>query len=121
MGWSPGILAPTCNLSSSKNKMDGPLPPDAPPVPPPPPTAAAGTWERATFERLMFATLSEQRAARRWKTVRSLAWLAFFIFIIWSLTHRTTSTADKTAAHTAVIEIKGEIAAGGEASAEGVV
>ena len=103
--------------------MNDPLPPDEPSNPPPPPPSPAGpgTWERATFERLMLATVSEQRAARRWKTVRSLAWLAFFIFIIWTLTHRSASTADKSASHTAVIEIKGEIASGGDASAEGVV
>jgi protease-4 len=103
--------------------MNEPLPPEEPSNPPAPlpPAASPSTWERATFERLMFATLSEQRAARRWKTVRSLAWLAFFIFIIWSLTHRSATTTDKTAAHTAVIEIKGEIASGGDASAESVV
>ncbi|HUR87829.1 MAG TPA: S49 family peptidase [Ramlibacter sp.] len=94
------------------------FPPETPGVPPPP---ATPSWERATFERLMFATLAEQRAARRWKTIRSLAWLAFFVFVIWGLTHRSSPSADKSAAHTAVVEIKGEIASGGDASAESVV
>ena len=95
------------------------LPPESPAAPPPQPTPSA--WERATFERLMFATIAEQRSARRWKTIRSLAWLAFFVFLIWGLTHRSSTTSDKTAAHTAVVEIKGEIASGGDASAESVV
>jgi protease IV len=85
------------------------------------PRAVAPSWERATFEKLMFATLAEQRAARRWRTIRSLGWLAFFVFLMWALMHKGTSNTDKTAPHTAVIEIKGEIASGGDASAESVV
>jgi protease IV len=90
----------------------------------PPPAAAAPvppSWERDTFERLMFATLAEQKATRRWRTIRSLAWLFFFAFILWTLTHRSSPSADKAIAHTAVVEVKGEIAAGGDASAESVV
>jgi len=83
--------------------------------------AATPGWERSTVEKLIFATLEEQRTARRWRTIRSLAWLAFFVFLLWSLMHRGTPSTDKTTSHTAVIEIKGEIASGGEASAEGVV
>jgi protease IV len=78
-------------------------------------------WEQATFEKLMFATLREQRATRRWRTFKSLAWLAFFVFLIWALTHRGTPSTDKSLPHTAVIEIKGEIASGSDASAESVV
>jgi protease IV len=90
----------------------------------PPEESASRTppaWERATMERLMFATLAEQRSARRWRTIRSLLWLAFFAFVLWALMHRGGPTADKTTAHTAVVEIKGEIASGGDASAEAVV
>jgi protease IV len=94
-------------------------PPPYPPEDTPRPVAAS--WERATFEKLMFATLAEQRAARRWRTIRSLGWLAFFVFLMWALMHKGTSSSDKTAPHTAVIEIKGEIASGGDASAESVV
>jgi len=79
-------------------------------------------WERATMERLVFATLEEQRTARRWRNFFRLAWLAFFVFLLWAVTMRGgSSSADKTQPHTAVIEIKGEIAAGGDASAEFVV
>lgn len=104
--------------------MDDYTPPGSAPEAPPPgpaPAPASATWERATFERLMFATIAEQRAQRRWKTVRSLAWLAFFAVLLWSLTPRSTTSADKATAHTAVVEVKGEIAADGDASAEAVV
>jgi protease-4 len=69
----------------------------------------------------MIATLEEQRTARRWRSFIRLAWLAFFIVLLWSLMHRGAPTTDKTAPHTAVVEIKGEIASGGEASAENIV
>jgi protease-4 len=78
-------------------------------------------WERETMERLMFATLAEQRSARRWRTFKSFAWLAFFIFLVWAVMYRGGPKADKSQPHTAVIEIKGEIAEGADASAEFVV
>jgi protease-4 len=84
------------------------------------PTQQPG-WERATLEKLAFAALKEQRAARRWRTFTRLAWLVFFIFLAWFAVTRGTPAAAKTTAHTAVIEIKGEIASGADASAEFVV
>jgi protease IV len=75
-------------------------------------------WERATLEKLAFASLNEQKATRRWKTFVRLAWLAFFIALVWLALHRGTPTSDATVPHTAVVEIKGEIADGADASAE---
>lgn len=75
-------------------------------------------WERATLEKLVFATLEEQKAQRRWRSFVRLAWLAFFVFMAWALMSRGTPTSDKSVRHTAVIEIKGEIASGADASAE---
>ena len=78
-------------------------------------------WERATLERLMFATLEEQRASRRWRNFFRLAWLALILFVLWAAMHRGSSGTDKSLPHTAVIEIKGEIASGADASAEFIV
>ena len=78
-------------------------------------------WERATLERLMFATLEEQRAARRWRNFFRLSWLALILFLLWTAMHRGSSGTDKSLPHTAVIEIKGEIASGADASAEFIV
>jgi protease-4 len=84
------------------------------------PTQRPG-WERATLEKLAFASLNEQKAARRWKTFVRLSWLAFFIFLVWlAMTRSAPSTATSTA-HTAVVEVKGEIANGSDASAEFVI
>ena len=73
------------------------------------------------MERLMFATLEEQRTARRWRNFFRLSWLALILFLLWAAMHRGSPAADKAAAHTAVIEIKGEIASGADASAEFIV
>ena len=82
------------------------------------PTSQPG-WERATLEKLAFASLNEQKSARRWRTFVRLAWLVFFAALIWMATHRGGTTASSVSSpHTAVIEIKGEIADGADASAE---
>ncbi|VTU27386.1 Putative signal peptide peptidase SppA [Variovorax sp. PBL-E5] len=84
------------------------------------PTQQSG-WERATLEKLAFASLREQKATRRWKTFVRLSWLAFFVFLVWFAMSRAAPTSTKATPHTAVVEIKGEIAAGADASAEFVV
>ena len=75
-------------------------------------------WERVTLEKLAFASLNEHKATRRWKTFVRLSWLAFFIVLIWMFLHRGTPSGGATVAHTAVVEIKGEILAGSDVSAE---
>ena len=84
------------------------------------PTLQSG-WERATLEKLAFASLREQKATRRWKTFVRLGWLAFFIFLVWLGMSRANTASTTTSPHTAVVEIKGEIANGADASAEFVV
>ena len=93
---------------------------ETPPTPGRGATEAAG-WERATLEKLAFAALVEQKSARRWKTFVRLSWLVFFIAMAWIGLSRTSPATDKTSAHTAVVEIKGEIASGADAGAEFVV
>jgi len=84
--------------------------------------AAPANWERETLERVLLASLNEQRQARRWRNFLRLAWLVFFVAIAWTLFWRGGHGAtDKALPHTAVIEIKGEIAADTDASAEAVV
>ena len=77
-------------------------------------------WERATLEKLVFATIREQQSARRWKMFSRLLWLALFGAVAWFLYSSNTTTTVSTP-HTAVVDIKGEIASGAEASAEYVV
>ena len=89
------------------------------------PSAARGTdapgWERAMLEKLAFAALQEQRAARRWRTFVRLAWLVFFVGLAWFALHRGDAASDVSAPHTAMVEISGEISSGGDAGAEVVL
>ncbi len=78
-------------------------------------------WERATLEKLVFATLHEQRLARRWRNFVRLAWLAFLLLLVWLVMNQGIPSKDASTPHTAVVEIKGEIASGAEASAELIV
>ena len=78
-------------------------------------------WERATLEKLAFAALQEQRSARRWKIFFRLAWLLVIGAIAFAALRQASPSASKSAPHTAVVDIKGEIASGAEASAEFVV
>jgi protease-4 len=84
-------------------------------------TVAGVTWERATIEKLVLAQVKEQRAARRWKLFMRLLWLVVIGAIVWFVYKSDSMTTPITTPHTAVIEIRGEIAKGSEASAENVV
>lgn len=78
-------------------------------------------WERSTLEKLAFASLAEQRTARRWRTFVRLAWLTFFVALAWLVISQSGAGKDASSPHTAVVEIKGEIASGADASAELIV
>ena len=78
-------------------------------------------WERELLEKLVLGTLAEQRAARRWRNFWRFGWLALITLIIWAAWQRDLSSTSKSTPHTAVVDVKGEIAAGAEASAEFVV
>ena len=82
---------------------------------------AGVNWERATIEKLVFAQLNEQRAARRWKLFIRLMWLLVIGAVVWFAYKADSMNAAVTTPHTAVIEIKGEIASGAQASAENVL
>ena len=104
-----------------ENPLDPtPAAPSALPHPPGPDTASPG-WERQTLERLAFATLQEQKAARRWKYGLRLAWLVFLVLLAWHFFRQNVPTTSPALPHTAMVAIKGEIASGSEASAESIM
>ena len=79
-------------------------------------------WERSVLEKLAFSAIDEQRRTRRWRNFFRFAWLSLVVFLIaMALYRNSASRVDPTTAHTAVVEIKGEIASGADASAEFVV
>ena len=83
-------------------------------------SSADSGWERATLEKLAFAALEEQRLARRWRNGVRLAWLGFLVVVAWIGFSQNGPTRDVSQPHTAVVEIKGEIASGAEASADAI-
>jgi len=78
-------------------------------------------WERSVLEKLAFAALEEQRASRRWKLIGRVTWLVILVLLVWIGFGLGGATKNTIAPHTAVIEIRGEIASGAEASADQVV
>ncbi|MDO9506229.1 MAG: S49 family peptidase [Hydrogenophaga sp.] len=78
-------------------------------------------WERATLEKLVFATIREQQAARRWKMFTRFMWLALLGAIVWFVYSSAEVGTSTSTPHTAVVEIKGPIASDSEASAENIV
>ncbi|HMN93892.1 MAG TPA: S49 family peptidase [Hydrogenophaga sp.] len=80
-----------------------------------------GRWERETLEKLVFQTLREQRSQRRWRIFTRLLWLSLFVVVIWLVYQSGRLTPSPSTPHTAVVEIRGAIAAGSEASADQVI
>jgi protease-4 len=89
-------------------------------------TAAPATfnnWERETLERLVFATVREQRASRRWSIFFKLSFLVLAFVAIWAYFDFNFGSSDieSLGRHTALIEIDGAIEAEGSGSAETVI
>ncbi len=81
------------------------------------PTATPSAWDGVaqTFAR---DYLRDRRSERRWRVFFRLTWLLLFGVIAWSLVASRGHGTAPAGPHTALIEVRGEIAAGAEASAE---
>jgi protease-4 len=105
-----------------------PSPPAPAPAPAPaavasPPAAAQGLAParpavEATLEGLARELLQERRAERRWRVFFRLAWLGLVLAIVWLLMPDRGHHSSPTGPHTALVELRGEIASDSEASAE---
>ncbi len=82
-----------------------------------------GNWERATLEKLVFATVQERRAARRWGIFFKLSFLLVAILALLTYYDSTfgLSSDENLGRHTALIEINGEIEAEGSGAADTVI
>ncbi|HET9644013.1 MAG TPA: S49 family peptidase, partial [Burkholderiaceae bacterium] len=113
-------------MTSSNENMPPASPPSLSPVPSEPPVATADPTVPADrydsiLEQLGRALLRERRIERRWRVAIRLAWLGFAIALAWGLTAQRLHTTPPSGPHTALVELRGEIAAEGEASAENLV
>jgi protease IV len=77
-------------------------------------------WERAALERIALAAINEQRAARRWRIFFRFVFLAILAIAVWSAFDFTSDKVAKTARHTALVELEGEISANSDASSDNV-
>ncbi|MDR7334775.1 S49 family peptidase [Roseateles asaccharophilus] len=84
-------------------------------VPPPPPASALN---EPLLAQLAQDFLRERRAERRWKTVFRLFWLLLAGLLVYSLWLQGRHVTPSATPHTALVEVRGEIAADTEASAE---
>lgn len=89
--------------------------------PTPDPRPQTVGWERETIEKLVLATLREQQASRRWKLVFRFTWLLLIGALVWLWFKQSEAAGPVSTPHTALIEVKGEIASGAEASADNVL
>lgn len=83
-------------------------------------------WERSVLEKLANGALIEQRRTRRWNIffrVLVFAYLFLLLFLYNPQWQRffTKLDFDTTKKHTALVELKGVIAAGSDASADNVI
>jgi protease IV len=73
------------------------------------PTSGNQNWERETLEKLVFATLKEQRMRRLWGIFFKCIYLTILLFIFWQVLDLGDSDVVPSRKHTAVIEIDGVI------------
>jgi len=84
------------------------------------PAPAPAVWDQtlALFAR---DYLADRRAERRWRVFFRLMWLTLFAFAFWALLTARDHAATPSGPHTALVEVRGEIASDTEASAEVLV
>lgn len=92
------------------------------PASPPPavPAAPAGADGSRGVEELARLYLKDRRSERRWRLFFRFAWLLLFAALAWTLFARPGVGSAVSTPHTALIEVRGEIAVDAEASAEGL-
>jgi protease IV len=99
---------------------------DTPGSPPAQPSGAGAAppikWEREVLEKLVFATIKEQRANRRWSIFYKVSLLVLVFFAIASYFDVNVFGGEgEVGRHTALIEIEGNIEAEGSGAASVVI
>ena len=87
-----------------------------------PPAAAAAVATRAglenSLERVALELLRQHKSERRWRVFFRLAWLGLAAAVLWFGFLQRSGTVAHNMPHTALVEVRGEIAVDSEASAE---
>jgi len=80
-------------------------------------TGLPGRYEHV-IEQFAHDYLRDRRSDRRWKTFFRLIWVTLFLLLVWSMFSTRHHGGATTGPHTALVEVRGEIAPDTEASAE---
>jgi protease-4 len=105
------------------NHEDPPFEATQPPQPGAPamtPTQPRPGYE-AALEQVARAMLQDRRSERRWRVFFRLAWLGVVLAVLWAVFVARNHVNAPSGPHTALVEVRGEIAAESDASAEGLV
>jgi protease-4 len=65
--------------------------------------------------------LRDRRSDRRWRVFFRLAWLMLFVLVLWALLSARARSNIPNGPHTALIEVRGEIASDADASADHII
>lgn len=85
-------------------------------------SAATSPWERDVLEKLVFASVTEQRRTRRWGIFFKILFFLYLLAIaVITLSPLVKDSLSDSQSHTALIDIKGVIADGSEANANKIV
>ncbi|WKB54573.1 signal peptide peptidase SppA [Eleftheria terrae] len=86
-----------------------------------PPAAPASSGDSALIAQLARAYLDDRRRERRWRIAFRLAWLLLGLAMVLLAYSQRVATNTQTGPHTALIDVRGEIAVDSEASAENLL
>ena len=111
------------------SETDQPVPSTEPPPSSPPPSEPvsrsddrkAEGWQRDLLNRLAFASLAEQRRTRRWNMAFRFGLLAYLVVVLLLYLPGSWLESDADEPHTALINIRGVISDGSDASADRIV
>ncbi len=94
----------------------------AAPAPFPPAESVPGqpAWAGA-IEQFGRDYLNDRRSERRWRIVFRFAWLLLFLLVLWAILSARSHSNIPSGPHTALIEVRGEIANDAEASADHLI
>ncbi len=93
----------------------------APAAPIPTAQARVGSSWDSVAEQFARDYIKDRRSERRWRVFFRLAWLLLFATVLWLLFSARMHVSAPAGMHTALIEVRGEIASDTEANAEQLV
>ena len=82
--------------------------------------APVSAWDQA-IAKFARDYLADRRTERRWRVFFRLLWLTLFAAAFWAVINARNHAATPSGPHTALVEVRGEIASDSEASAEVLV